>query len=290
MPGGLDHIVHCTADFEVMRMRMMQAGFTLTPPAEHPFGTGNSLVQLDGFFLEFLYVPNPHLVTQPGKGELSFSAYNAGFMQDGAEGCSMLVFEADDIAEVHTRFKASSLTTYKPFEFSRKAKQPDGEEVTVGFSLAFTTHPDMPRVVFFYCQQHAPQYFWKQEYQHHANTAVSIGEVAMVADQPLHYVEFLQHVSGVEAALSEEHTVRIETPRGTIAIYQPGAFEQAYAHTAPSLANGPVLAGYRIEVINREVALNHLDDAGIVWRDTPSGHAIGPDVASGAVIAFSEVY
>ena len=36
---GLDHIVHCVQDFDGMRMTMAQAGFTLTPPAEHPFGT-----------------------------------------------------------------------------------------------------------------------------------------------------------------------------------------------------------------------------------------------------------
>jgi hypothetical protein len=290
MSGGLDHIVHCTSNFDNLRTVMTQAGFTLTPPAEHPFGTGNSLVQLGGFFLEFLHLPNPHLVTQAGEGEFSFGAYNADYMKDGAEGCSMLVFETQDAIGEQARFAAAGLDTYKPFEFSRLAKQPDGEEVTVGFSLAFVTHADMPRAVFFYCQQHAPQYFWKAEYQRHANTALGINEVAMVAHEPLHYLEFLKSVANADASSAQSDVVRVDTPRGSVTMYQPLAFEEAYGFAAPSLEQGLVIAGYRIEVENREVAMNHLSDAGIAWRDTPSGHAIGPDVASGAVMAFSESY
>lgn len=287
--AGLDHVVHCTSDFDGLRATMAGIGFTLTPPAEHPFGTGNSLIQLDGFFVEFVHLPNPHLVPQPGLDEFGFAAFNAGYMKDGGEGVSMLVFETDDAAAEQARFATAGLDTYQPFSFSRLARQPDGEDVTVGFSLAFATHADMPRAAFFYCQQHAPQYFWKSEYQRHANTAVGIGEVAMVASQPLHYAGFLETVSQGESVVSADNLVRIKTPRGAIAMYTPSAFETAYGFAAPSLADGPVLAGYRIEVENREVARNQLDDAHVSWRETPSGHAIGPDVASGAVMAFSEV-
>ncbi len=288
--AGLDHVVHCTSNFEGLRTTMAQIGFTLTPPAEHPFGTGNSLVQLDGFFLEFLHLPNPHLVPKVADGEFGFAAHNADYLKDGGEGISMLVFESADAGAEQARFVSEGLDTYKTFDFSRLAKQPDGEEVTVGFSLAFATHADMGRVAFFYCQQHAPQYFWKSEYQRHANTAVGIGEVAMVASQPLHYAGFLETLSQGETVVSADNMVRIRTPRGELAMYAPSAFETAYGFAAPSLADGPVLAGYRIEVENREVALNQLDAAHVAWRETPSGHAIGPDVASGAVMAFSEVF
>ena len=261
----------------------------MTPPAEHPFGTGNSLVQLDGFFLEFLHLPNPHLVVQPAEGEFGFAAYNADYMSDGAEGISMLVFESADAAAEQARFVREGLTTYKTFDFSRLAKQPDGDEVTVGFSLAFATHADMPKAAFFYCQQHAPQYFWKSEYQRHANSAVEIGEVAMVATKPLQYAGFLTSLSQGDLVVSADNLVRLNTSRGALAMYAPEAFHRAYGFAAPSLADGPVLAGYRIEVENREEALKRLDAAGIFWQETASGHAIGPDIAAGAVMAFSQV-
>ena len=54
--SGIDHLVLCGRDLEEMRRRYGALGFTLTPPAHHPFGTGNSLVQLDRCFLELLVV------------------------------------------------------------------------------------------------------------------------------------------------------------------------------------------------------------------------------------------
>jgi hypothetical protein len=288
--AGLDHLVHCVASFDAFRTTMAQVGFTLTPPAEHPFGTGNFLVQLDGFFLEFLYVPNPHLIKPAADGEFSFGHFNSTFMQDGQQGVSMLVFESADARAERERYAVAGLTTYAPFDFSRTATMPGGEQVTVGFSLSFVTHPDMPRAVFFCCQQHAPEYFWRPEYQRHPNTAVSIGEVALVAREPLRYADFLRQVSNGEVTQSDTAAVKIVTPRGALAVYDPAGFEEAYSFEAPSLEQGPVFGGYRIEVANREVALNHLETAGVSWRRTASGHSIGPDDAAGAVIAFSEVF
>ena len=70
------------------------------------------------------------------------------------------------------------------FNFGREATLPDGSKARVDFSLAFVTEPSMPDAVFFTCQQHAPQYFWRPEYQKHANGAIRIAEVVMSAARP----------------------------------------------------------------------------------------------------------
>ena len=51
----------------------------------------------------------------------------------------MLVFASDDARRDQAAFAESGLETYAPFDFERRAKLPDGSEVTVGFSLAFVT-------------------------------------------------------------------------------------------------------------------------------------------------------
>ena len=78
----------------------------------------------------------------------------------------MLVLDSLDAAADLAEFKAAELGTHEPFGFSRSARLPDGEEVTVSFSLTFVTHPDMPQAAFFTCQQHAPEHFWKADYCH----------------------------------------------------------------------------------------------------------------------------
>ena len=87
---GIDHLVLAVRDLEEARRRYRALGFTLTPPARHPFGTGNSLVQLDGAFLELLAVVAPGDIPGPRSGYYNFAAFNRDYLVKG-EGFSMLV-------------------------------------------------------------------------------------------------------------------------------------------------------------------------------------------------------
>ncbi|MBO6820247.1 VOC family protein, partial [Thalassospira sp.] len=48
MSRAIDHIVLCVNDLDAAIAVYTQLGFTVTPRAVHPFGTGNALIQLDG--------------------------------------------------------------------------------------------------------------------------------------------------------------------------------------------------------------------------------------------------
>src|SRR5437868_14910068 len=92
---GIDHLVLCGRDLDAMRENYASLGFTLTPQARHPFGTGNSLIQLEGCFLELLSVFEPEKITGAGAGRFSFAAFNRAFLARG-EGMSMLVLDSTD--------------------------------------------------------------------------------------------------------------------------------------------------------------------------------------------------
>jgi hypothetical protein len=66
-----------------------------------------------------------------------------------------MVFKGDNALSDISRFAASGLATFAPFDFQRVAKMPDGTEATVAFSLAFVQSRDMPRVAFFVCENRA---------------------------------------------------------------------------------------------------------------------------------------
>ena len=53
--------------------------------------------------------------------------------------------------------------------------------MTVAFSLGFVQSPEMPKVAFFVCENRAQDYFWKPEYQSHANGATGIVAVYLIA-------------------------------------------------------------------------------------------------------------
>jgi hypothetical protein len=240
---GIDHLVLCGHDLDAIRARYSELGFTLTPRAEHPFGTGNSLVQLDGCFLELLSVVNANKIPEHKPGHFSFGAFNRDFLTR-REGFSMLVLDSSDARADVENYHARGLRTYEPFDFSRSALLPTGERVTVGFSLAFATDPASPEAGFFCCQQHAPQHFWKLEYQNHPNSAQTIIEAAMVADDPSQHLVFLEGFTGNRADQNQ-----IQTARGSLAVYTNSGFKARYGVDAPEGA-GARLAGYTVGVEN----------------------------------------
>ena len=166
-----DHLVLCADELETAREFYIQAGFTMTPVAVHPFGTHNTLAQLQRSFLEVLSINNPSLIPDHEPRKFSFPGFNRDFLDHG-EGCSMVVFQGEDAPRDAAEFAAKGLSDYEPFDFSRKAGLPDGTEVTVSFSLAFVTHDEMPGTAFFTCHQHAPEYFWKPEYRFYKRVSI----------------------------------------------------------------------------------------------------------------------
>lgn len=240
---GIDHLVLCGWSLEAMREAYSRLGFTLTPSARHPFGTQNSLVQLDQLFLELLSLGDAAKIPEHAAGRFSFAAFNRDFLER-QEGFSMLVLDSEDARVDVANYRKLGLKTYEPFDFSRRAKLPGGQDAVVGFSLAFVSSPEMPLCGFFCCEQHAPEHFWQESYQRHENRARTVLEVALVAAEPQRLRGFLERFSGV-AALNG-HRLRLRTRRGDIAVETPKSFEKIYGLAAPDLRRGPRFGGYTI--------------------------------------------
>lgn len=288
MERGIDHVVLCVNDLEAARDRYTRMGFTLTPTAHHPFGTANFLAQLQGCFLEVLTVADAAKIPEHGEDHFSFGAFNRDFLARG-EGFSMLVFESGDGRADQAEFAAKGLDTYAPFDFSRTARLPDGSDVTVGFTLAFATHPDMPRAAYFCCQQHAPEHFWKPEYQRHGNSAQTVGAVILVAQTPEDFRDFFAALQSPDAVISEGGNLRVATARGDVLVLTPASYERRYgAGTAPGLADGPVLAATVIDVERPEAVALALGTGSVPWARTADGIAVLARDAFGTLIEFRQ--
>jgi hypothetical protein len=281
----LDHLVLAVHDLAAAQESYARLGFTLTPKALHPFGTANSLVQLQGNFLELLMVADRNLIKPPASGNFSFAQFNEMFLKS-REGMSMLVFASDDARRDQAAFAASGLETYAPFDFSRLAKQPDGSEVTVGFSLAFVTDQRMPEAAFFTCQQHAPQYFWKAEYQQHRNTAQAVAEIVMVAAEPASLAEHFQKLQPDGAVARAGTGLGVTTSRGGITVLDPDAYAARFGEKPPGPAT-PHFAAYRITVRDLAVAETVLRDAAVPYRRRSGSLMIGSGDNFGTALEFT---
>ena len=281
MNRGIDHLVLCVDDLDAAKEFYERLGFTTTPRATHPFGTGNSLIQLQGNFIELLAIVEPENIKPANPGHFSFGAHNQAFLGAG-EGMSMLAFASDDARGDQAAFAAAGLTTYPVFDFSRQAALPGGGEATVAFSLAYVTDDRMPGIAFFTCQQHAPEYFWKPEYQRHANGAVTIDEVIMSAPAPAALGDLFAGLQGPGNVAASDDRLVVETARGRITVLGPGPLAARF----PSLPAGgaPRFVGYRVSVkdIGRTEAL--LAERGAPFRTGSCGFLIDPADAFGMII------
>lgn len=241
---GINHLVLAARDLDAMRERYAGLGFTLTPRGQHPFGTGNSVIQLRGSYLELLSVTRPADVPAHAGDEFSFAAFNRDFLARH-EGFSMLVLDTDDAAADRVRWAKAGLRTYAPFEFSRLARKANGEELRIGFALAFVSNPAAPWLGLFSCQHFAPDYFEQPEYLRHANSAVSIEDVWITGDGATDLAGYFEAVGGAPAE-RENGCVVLQTRVGRIVLAPPAAFEAAFSTPPPHPESGPHLAAYTV--------------------------------------------
>lgn len=180
MSRAIDHLVLCVNDLDAAIAAYSRLGFTVTPRATHPFGTGNALIQLDGMYLELLSVVDPAKIEETDlAAPFSFPIYNRDYLRH-REGMSMLALQSDDAERDRVDFINAGAAVPDVFHFERDAKTPDGDTVGVAFSLAFANHPLLRHAVCFVCQhRHPPENFYFPTYQSHANGAAAIGKVIL---------------------------------------------------------------------------------------------------------------
>lgn len=287
MNRGIDHLVLCVNDLDRAQRIYQSLGFTTTPAALHPFGTGNSLVQLQGNFLELLAVVEAEKIKPAKPGYFSFGGFCTEFLQK-REGLAMLVFESDDARRDQSGFVNNQLQTYAPFDFSRQATLPDGSQVTVSFSLAFVTDPRMPEAAFFVCQQHAPEYFWKPQYQQHGNGAQQVNEIIMVAPEPAELTELFAKLQGAEQVRNDAGQLIVNTARGFISVLNPTAFVDRFPDGAIDHApETPYFAGFGISVSDLTKTEAVLQQNGIDYKKRAGALQLAPASVGGVLIEFT---
>ena len=249
----LDHIVVALRDLDAAARTYEALGFTLTPRAAHEdrMGTSNRLAQFAGHnFIELLEVDRPAALAPHDFSQdppfFSFGAQNKAAVAE-RDGISMLVFAGEDARADLAAFEAAGVPSYAPFDFQRQARQPDGREVTVAFSLAFATSPDMPRLAFFVCENRAPEHFWKPAFQDHANGARGVRAVYLASPEPARDAAFLARMfGGAVTDLPEGQEVACG-PSQSLRVLHPQAIAARDPSLAAALAPGPLLAGIALD-------------------------------------------
>ncbi|MBI3710405.1 MAG: hypothetical protein HY246_22390, partial [Proteobacteria bacterium] len=136
--------------------------------------------------------------------------------------------------------------------------------------------------------QHAPQYFWKPEYQQHPNGAVAVVEAMMVADDPPALAGFFAGLQGQTAAATRDGRLEVTTARGRVTMLGPDAAAERFPglplKDAPA---SPHFVGYRVAVRDLEALRMRFDASDVRYRPMAGAVQIAPDVGYGSFIEFS---
>jgi Glyoxalase-like domain len=286
MARGLDHIVHAVRDLDACAALYERAGFIVGARNRHDWGTHNRVVQMPSVYIELLTVGEPDKLVGDGIPRL-FGVHHRDFLARH-EGLSGVLLESRDAAADAAAFRDAGIAASGALRFEREARRPDGTPIRVGFSLAFAHDPAGAEAAFASCQQHAPEMFWNPAFQAHRNGVTGIAGLVMVAENPSDHHIFLSAFTGERELLATSSGVAVTTPRGTIQVMEPSAYERHFGVAPPDLAHGARLAALIFSVRDRAHAAALLAQAKIA-ADTRMGRiVVAPEHAMGATLVFEQ--
>jgi hypothetical protein len=144
----------------------------------------------------------------------------------------------------------------------------------------------MPDAVFFTCQQHAPEYFWKPEYQDHPNGASAITEVVMAAEDPTALSGFLGALQGPGSVSATQEELRVATARGGVTVLSSDRFAARFGASSPG-PKSPHFSAFRISVADIGHTEALLRRNGVAFRKIGETLQIGPEAAFGVILEFA---
>jgi glyoxalase-like protein len=277
---GIDHLVLAGRDLEALRSACQAFGFAMMPRGGLPFGISNSVIPLQGSYLEILSVTGD--VPEHSPGHFSFGAFNRDYLARH-EGFSMLVFDTTDARADIASWREAGLQVYEPFDFSKTSTTPDGENVTLGFSLAFVNHPAAPWLRLFACEYKRRQFYAQPQYQNHPNAASTVQDVWIAGEAAPDLADFVSKVTGASSVRKSADLTVLQTRTGAIVLARPNAFEAAFGVPVPHPEDGPHLAGFTIGCRD----LSHL--ASLDLRKTGDRYVVPPSKGFGTAIGFTEL-
>jgi hypothetical protein len=284
MPRDIDHLVLAVRDLDAARAAYQRLGFTLTPVARHPFGTKNSLVQLDGVFLELLAVDDPARIAEPDENAFSFAAFNRDYLTE-REGLSMLVLKSTDPSADRAAFSAGGLPVYAPFSFERTARGPDGVEREVAFDLTFTSDARVHGGAgFFTCRNRFPGNFWRTEFQRHDNGATRIAQAVFVSRDPADFHIFFTVFTGQHDMTATSLGVTFDLGKSSLDLMSPPAFRAFFGEDAGD--DPRRFTAYGVAVRDLAMARASLAANAVPFVELSGALVVPSSYAHGVAVAF----
>jgi hypothetical protein len=289
---GIDHPLVVVRDLAATRARCLAIGFSMTPVTQHPWGTGTSIAVFDRCLLELMGVTDESLIDARPAGDFHFGRTIRDHLAE-REGISLTALYSENAEADAARVMARGIASQGRIEFGRDITLPDGRPDRTATTLRIIADPELPRLSNFICQQHRPDLIYVPRWMEHANTAIGICQVAILAgraDQP-RVRRRLAALYGEEAVREDAAGFSVQTGNGRFLVGDLAAIEALYGPLPPDLAREtqPCSVSIHIRVRSLAAALGCVTAAGFAPRRQDGGVAVmEPGFLGNAFLAFEE--
>ncbi len=146
----------------------------------------------------------------------------------------------------------------------------------------------MPDAAWFSCQhRHAPEHFYKPDYQRHANTARHIAACGLVAEDPWSLADFFEGLVGVAAISRGDDGLEVSLGDAVLRVISPAALDLRFDGQVPPVdPASPHFFGFAVAVDDMDAARRCLVGAEVPYRDTGDRLWVAPEHGFGSLIGF----
>ena len=271
---GVDHVFVLVEDLAASAARYARLGFTLSPRALHSAakGSANHTIVFAEDYVELLGIVADTEDNLPRRRALA---------RDG-EGLHAVACRCADATAAEAAFARRGIRTGPPSRFERPVPLDDGTEGRAAFVTLPFDADEVPTGLLFLCQHLTPETVFRPALREHPNGARALDAVVIRSDAPRATAERFARLFGTRAGADAA------VPTGSaplLVLDGPGLAARYPGLDAAGLPPERV-AGVRIRVDALDATRDVLRAGGVPFVEVPSGIAVGPAHASGAIVEF----
>ncbi len=254
---GIDHLIVMVQELDRSAAAWQALGFAITPRGFHQTGgTANHLIMLEGTYIELLGMADSKTA----------SPYRAMMDSPGLWGIAL----RGSAERTYAAWRERDLKVSDPTQLARGVEI-EGKNELARFHLTMLERSASLPFLIFCCEQLTPQFVWRKDRPPHANGAVRLKELVIVADDARISHEF-ERVTGCGLASSAHGTARIRLGDSSLTFHSPDAYRARYGD-AGNLSRGelPQLAAMVLTSRDLTRARELARRAGARMQETANG-------------------
>lgn len=276
---GIDHTLVGVEHLDQAAMAWARLGFTLSPRGRHiGWGTANYCVMFPRDYIELLGIVDPK----------QFVNGLDRFLAGQGEGLMGFSYASADAAATARSLAAAGLAPREPRDLARQLELPEGT-VLPRFQLVFLPPEAAPGVSSFVTQHLTPELLRRPEWLVHANGAVGLKGITVLAPDPVALMPAYERLFGPQAVNRTDDIVTVHAGRHTILFANPWDLEALHPEleVADEDLADPRIVLMTLASADLERTIDHLTFGQIEFEQRRGFAVLVPGfMASGAALEF----